>query len=118
MTKNEHSTIEISIDSDEELRKILGGRIKRIRNRFDKSASWVAERIGLTRGALTQIENGRNNVSAILLWKIANVLHCDVKEFFPAVPDSTSLSQADLNIIALEDKQAADFAKKAFKKQN
>jgi hypothetical protein len=39
-----------------------------------------------------------------------------MREFFPDVPDSTSLSQTDLNTIALENKQAAEFAKKAFKK--
>lgn len=109
------ATINSEIDSDAEIKKIIGARIKRIRNRFGKSAEWVAERIGLTRSALTQIENGRNNINATHIWKIASVLKCDIKDFFPAVPDSTSLNQADLDIIALENKQAAEFVKEAFK---
>jgi transcriptional regulator with XRE-family HTH domain len=115
MPTKRKSTIEVGINSDDDLKKVIGGRIKRIRKRFDKSASWVAERIGITRGALTQIENGRNNISATMLWKIASIFKCDIKDFFPAVPDSAPLTQADLNVIASEDTQAAEFAKRAFK---
>jgi len=115
MPTKRKSTIEVGINSDDDLKKVIGGRIKRIRKRFDRSASWVAERIGISRGALTQIENGRNNINATLLWKIASIFKCDIKDFFPAVPDSAPLTQADLNVIALEDKQAAEFAKRAFK---
>lgn len=116
MSKKKSSKIEIKVESDKELKKLIGGKLKRIRRRRDRTARWVAEQSGISRIGLTQIENGRNNITAILLWKIANVLRCDIKEFFPAVPDSTSLSQSDLDTIALEDKQAAEFAKKAFKK--
>lgn len=115
MPRKIKGTIKLEVDSDDKIKRIIGGRIKRIRNRFGKSTEWVAKRIGLSRSALSQIENGRNNVNATLIWKIASVLKCDIKDFFPAVPDSTSLNQADLSIIASEDKQAAEFAKKAFK---
>jgi len=116
MATKKSSKITTEVESDIELKKLIAGRLKRTRRRLDKTARWVAEQVGISRVALTQIENGRNNVSAMLLWKIASALHCDIKEFFPAVPDSTSLNQSDLNTIAIEDKQAADFVKKAFKK--
>lgn len=116
MAKKKSSKIETRAESGDELKKLIGGKVGRVRRRRDHTARWVAEQTGITRIALTQIENGRNNISAVLLWKIASVLHCDIKEFFPAVPDSTALNQADLNTIALEDKQAAEFAKRAFKK--
>lgn len=116
MTKKKSSTIETEVENDDELKKLIGGKVKRVRRRRDRTARWVAERASISRIALTQIENGRNNISAVLLWKIASVLHCDIKEFFPAVPDSSALNQADLSTIALEDKQAAEFAKRAFKK--
>ncbi len=116
MLKNKSSKLEMKVESDDDLKRIIGGRVKRARKRLDRTARWLAEQIGSSRVALTQIENGRNNVNATLLWKIASVLHCEMKEFFPDVPDSTSLSQTDLNTIALENKQAAEFAKKAFKK--
>ena len=116
MAKKKSDKIQIKIESDNELKKLIGGKVKRVRRRRDRTARWVAEQAGITRIALTQVENGRNNISSALLWKIANVLHCDIKEFFPAVPDSTALNQSDLDTIALEDKQVAEFAKKAFKK--
>lgn len=116
MAKKKSSTIETRVENDDELKKLIGGKVKRVRRRRDRTARWVAEQANISRIALTQIENGRNNISAVLLWKIASVLHCDIKEFFPAVPDSSALNQADLSTIALEDKQAAEFAKRAFKK--
>lgn len=116
MPKNKSSKIEVKVETDDDLKRIIGGRVRRARKRLDRTARWLAEQIGSSRVALTQIENGRNNINATLLWKIASVLHCEMKEFFPDVPDSTSLSQTDLNTIALENKQAAEFAKKAFKK--
>ena len=101
---------------DADLKKIIGGKIKRVRKRKERTDRWVAEQLDIARVTLTQIENGKNNVSAALLWKIAHVLHCDIKEFFPSVPDSNSLSQTDIDLIAQEDKKAAEFAKKAFRK--
>lgn len=116
MPKKKDAKIKSKVETDDELKGIIGGRLKRIRRRRDRTARWVAEQVGITRVALTQIENGRNNVTATLLWKIANALHCDIKEFFPLVPDHTSLDQADLDVIAQENQRAAEFAKKAFKK--
>ena len=113
MQKNKKVIIQKCPDSD--LKKLIGGRIQRIRKRMDKTARLVAEQANISRESLTQIENGRNNINAVLLWKIAAVLKCDIKDFFPAVPDSASLTQNDIKIIAAEDKQAAEFAKKAFK---
>lgn len=115
MGQKNRSRIEPKVENDDELKKLIGARIKRVRRHRDRTARWVAEQAGISRISLTQIENGWNNISATLLWKIANILHCDIKDFFPAVPDSASLSQLDLDSIALEDKQAAEFAKRAFK---
>jgi transcriptional regulator with XRE-family HTH domain len=115
MSRKKKAILATGDDSDGELRSMIGGKIKRIRKRRDKTARFVAEKSGITRGGLTQIENGRNNVNAVLLWKIANALNCDVKDFFPAVPDVKSFTEADAKIIELENKKAAEFARKAFK---
>ncbi len=104
----------IKKEVNDELKVLIGGRVQRVRKRLDRSALWVAERIGITRGALTQIERGHNNVSAVQLWKIASVLKCDIKDFFPDVPNSAPLTETDLQIIAEENEQAVGFAKKAF----
>lgn len=100
---------------DREMREIIGKRIKRIRLRFHKTAKEVGEEIGTTRGALSQIETGKNNISAVSLWKIACLLQCDIKDFFPNVPEAHSLNETDLAIIAEEDESAATFIKQAFK---
>jgi len=99
---------------DGELKNIIGGRIKRARLRHDRTARWVAEKAGISRISLTQIENGNNNVSAVVLWKIAGVLRCDIREFFPDVPNATTLAETDLSILKEENRKAADFMKKAY----
>lgn len=102
-------------DADADLRKMFGGRIKIFRTRADISAKVLASRIGISRGALTQIETGRNNVSMVQIWKIACVLKCDIADFFPSVPDSISLLKSDLEKIAKENEKAAEYMKNAYK---
>lgn len=115
MIKKKESIIETKTQEDGDIRKIIGSRIQRVRRHLGKTADWVASNIGLTRGAITQIENGRNNINATLLWKIATILECDIKEFFPNVPDAKTLDQADYEKISKENERAAVYAKKAFK---
>jgi len=95
-----------------DLKKVIGGRIKRARR--DKSAQWVADRVGLTRSGLSQIENGKSNVSAAMLWKIAGVLHININEFFPVVPEASSFEKQDAEIIKKEDEEGAKFMKAAY----
>jgi transcriptional regulator with XRE-family HTH domain len=115
MTKKKGGTINVDAQEDEDLKKIIGSRIQRARRHLGRTADWVARGIGISRGAITQVENGRNNISAALLWRIASVLECDIKDFFPDVPDSKTLNQADYEKIKREDARAALYAKKAFK---
>ncbi|RJO61204.1 XRE family transcriptional regulator [candidate division WS5 bacterium] len=115
MTKKKQGIIKASAQGDKELKKIIGSRIQRVRRHLGRTADWVARGIGVSRGAITQVENGRNNISATLLWKIATVLECDIKEFFPNVPDAKTLDQADIEKIGKENERAADYARKAFK---
>jgi transcriptional regulator with XRE-family HTH domain len=117
MAKKKRGIIEVGSQGDVELKELVGARIKRARRHFGRTANWVANNVGVTRGAITQIENGRNNISAILLWKIASVLECDIKEFFPNVPDSRTLNQADFEKISKENERAAAYAKKAYNKK-
>jgi|GEM_PF-1167758 len=115
MKSEKPSKMKVPPDGDEEMRKIIGNRIRRIRLRFHKTAKEVAEKIGMKRGALSQVETGKNNISAVSLWKIACFLQCDIKDFFPNVPEAHSLNETDLAIIAEEDESAAKFIKQAFK---
>lgn len=115
MTKKKRDTIDTRAQDDKALRKIIGSRIQRVRRHLGRTADWVARGIEVSRGAITQIENGRNNISATLLWRIASVLECDIKEFFPIVPAAKTLDQADYEKIKKENEQAAVYARKAFK---
>lgn len=101
--------------SDDELKLLIAKRIKRIRGRLGYTAKRVANELGISRSALSQIETGRIHINAVTLCKLAYVLHCNVEEFFPKVPNSSSLTESDITLVAQENEQAAEFFKKAFK---
>jgi transcriptional regulator with XRE-family HTH domain len=97
------------------IKKDVGRRIQEIRKRQNHSAARIAAELGMTREGLTQIETGRNNVNAVLLWKLACLLGCKPEDFFPAIPPGFSLSRIDLLSIAKEDERAVRWAKDLFK---
>src|SRR5258708_6270291 len=85
-----------------DLKRVIGGRIKRARGQ--KSAQWVADSLTksglpLTRSGLSQIENGKSNINASMLWTIAGILHMNIEEFFPKVPEASSFEKRDAEII-------------------
>lgn len=114
MTRKKTSTIEEE-DADLHMKQMIGQRIQRARDRMNKSAETVSKKIGISRSALTQIETGRNNVSAVMLWKIAAALHCNINDFFPSVPESVSLREADTAVIDKQDIEAGKFFREAYK---
>jgi transcriptional regulator with XRE-family HTH domain len=116
MTKKSKGKMQSDADkANDDLKLLIGKRIKRVRNRLDKSAKWVAVRMDMDRSTLSQIENGHIHVNAVTLLKLASKLGCDIRDFFPTVPDSSSLTQLDVELFAQEDTQAAAFLKRAFK---
>ena len=100
---------------DSEIKKGIGRKVQEIRKKQNHSAARVAAELGMTREALTQIETGRNNVNAVLLWKLACLLGCKTENFFPIIPRGFSLSKIDLQSIAKEDEKAVMWAKDLFK---
>jgi transcriptional regulator with XRE-family HTH domain len=92
-----------------QLKKGIGERIAAIRKGAGLTAQQVADRIKMKRESLTQIEIGRNNPTATILWKLACVLHCEVSDFFPPVPEGFALTKYDMRRIekASEPKAAA-----------
>lgn len=102
-------------DIEREIREAIGARIAEMRRKRKLSARLVGEKLKLTREAVTHIETGRNNVSALALWKLATLFHCDVKDFFPDVPDGYGLTKIDTDKVAQEGGQkAAAWAKQLF----
>lgn len=104
--------------SDEGLKLLLAKHIQKVRKRRGMTARKVAEDIGVSRSALTQMETGRNHFNAVTIFRLASALKCDIKELFPSVPESTSLTDADAADVAQENAQAATFLKKAFRKKS
>lgn len=100
--------------SDAELRLLLAKHIQNIRKRRGITARKVAEDMGIKRTTLTQMETGRNHFNAVTLYKLASTLQCDIKDLFPTVPDSVSLTDADQKEVERENAQAWQLLKKAF----
>ncbi len=108
----------VSNNDDEierEIRQTIGSRIAELRRKRKLSARQVAEKLKISREAVTHIETGRNNITATALWKLATLFHCDVRDFFPDVPDGYGLTRIDTDKIAQDGGQkAAGWAKELF----
>lgn len=99
-----------------EIRKEIGGRIAEMRRQRHLSARHVAEKLDMSREAITHIETGRNNISAVSLWKLATLFDCDFDDFFPDVPDGYALTKVDTSKIRQEGGEKAErWAKTLFK---
>lgn len=114
--KPQARTIAHRSDTEGEVRKAIGRRVKEMRKKLHLSALRVAEELGVSREAITHIETGRNNITAVSLWKLAILFDCDIGDFFPTVPDGYALTKVDLHKVAQEDERAAEWAERLFKK--
>lgn len=104
-------------DAERKVRKSIGKRICEIRKKLGFSALTVSEHLGISREAVTHIETGRNNLSAVALWKLATLFDCDVSDFFPDIPDGFALTAVDIRKVAQESESAAEWATKIFNKE-
>ena len=103
--------------AEDAVRKAIGKKIREMRDKLGHSALRIATELNISREAITHIETGRNNISAVALWKLATLFNCDIEDFFPNVPDGFALTKVDLQKVAQEDESAADWAKTLFKKK-
>ena len=110
-------TIEDREATEKEIRESIGRRIKEMRGKLSLSASRIAEELGISREAITHIETGRNNISAVSIWKLAVLFKCDPRDFFPTVPDGYALTKVDLRKLAQEDVKAPEWAERLFGKK-
>lgn len=101
--------------TEEEIRCAIGRRIAECRRKLGLSARHVAEELKISREAVTHIETGRNNITAVSLWKLATLFNCAPEDFFPKVPDGYALTRVDARKIKDEGgEQAAKWAKTLF----
>lgn len=105
-------------DIQQEIREEIGSNIKRIRrsSRGFLSTEKVAKKLGTSRVSLTQIENGKKNINAVLLWELSCVLACNVKDFFPETPEGFQINKRDVKEIEKVDKRAVNWAEELFGK--
>jgi transcriptional regulator with XRE-family HTH domain len=103
--------------AEDEVRKAIGKKIREMRDKLGLSALRVSTELNISREAITHIETGRNNISAVALWKLAVLFNCDIEDFFPNIPDGYALTKVDLQKVAQENESAADWAKVLFKKK-
>jgi len=100
---------------DVDLKLNIGERIAGIRKGAGLTARQVAEKVHIKRETLTQIETGRTNPTAVALWKLACVLHCEVSDFFPPIPEGYALTRYDMRRIERAgDNRAAEWAATMF----
>lgn len=61
----------------EQLSKVIGDNLKRLRSDSGMSLSALAEASGVSKSRLGQIERGEANPSVTTVWQIANALHVE-----------------------------------------
>lgn len=76
----------MSIHTDEALLKLIGQRIKQIRNEKNLSQKDVAFKIGMETSNFSVIETGKSNPQVLTYAKIAAALDVDLKKFFDLEP--------------------------------
>jgi transcriptional regulator with XRE-family HTH domain len=69
------------------LYKEMGTLIRRRRRALDLTQEKLAGRLGISRGALANIETGRQNVLVHQLYRFAAALDMDVQALLPVFPD-------------------------------
>jgi len=109
--------MDVGVIAEDAVRKAIGKKIREMRDKLGHSALRIANKLSISREAITHIETGRNNISAVALWKLATLFNCDIQDFFPSIPDGFALTKVDLQKVAQEDESAADWAKKLFQKR-
>lgn len=104
--------------TEDEIRREIGKRIAEMRRKLHLSAKRLAEELHVSREAVTHIETGRNNITAVSLWKLATLFDCDIADFFPVVPDGYALTKVDTQKVEQEaGEKAARWARQLFAPQ-
>lgn len=98
------------------IQEAIGNNIRRIRISARKflSAEMVANRLGISRVTLTQIERGKKNINAALLWELCCLLGCEISDLFPPIKEGYQLSERDVKEIKKIDPNAVNYAVLAF----
>lgn len=65
----------------------LGLRIRDIRDRQELSQSALAEKVGISRASMVNIEKGRQNSPLHVLYDLADALGMDIRDLLPPITE-------------------------------
>lgn len=66
----------------EDVRRLVGRNVKRLRIAADLSQAELAERMGVDRAYVSGLETGRRNPTIVTLWHTARALGVKLRSFF------------------------------------
>ena len=72
------------IPDSEKLYELVGQKVERQRREARLSQTKLAQRCGLARGSIANIEIGNQRPTLHTLWSIADALGVDMRSFFPS----------------------------------
>ena len=81
------------IPDSERLYELVGQKVERQRREASLSQTQLAERCGLARGSIANIESGNQRPTLHTLWSLADALQVDMRSFLPS-PDEFRMSNA------------------------
>ena len=67
---------------------MIKNRIKELRARFDMKQEDLADRVGVRRETIGNLEKGRYNPSLVLAWRIAAVFGVTIEEVFTVTEET------------------------------
>ena len=67
-----------------DIKLLVGQRVRELRHKMELSQEALANKAGVDRTYMTDVENGRRNISVELLEKIIKALEVSFAEFFNA----------------------------------
>lgn len=98
-----HFSISTMTESDKErLHRVIGENIRFARERANLKQEAFADRIGLSRASVINIEKGRQAPPLYLIWEISRILEVPVQDFFPKQEPYTNLTE-NKNSVELEE---------------
>ncbi len=103
-------------DANLKIKKEIASNIKRNRRSLRNflTGEAVAQKLNISRVAYTQIENGKNHINGVTLWKLSVLFGCSIKDFFPTSPSGFELSPIDIEAIKKVDEKALTWAEDLF----
>src|SRR5258708_7428468 len=84
----------------------IGQRIQDHLDELDKTASWLADRVGLPRSTITRVLNGERNPTPETLQEIAPVLGVTLAQLVAGTDAAERVEEAQ-NLVARKDYEAA-----------